>query len=263
MPDVILLYDGDCPNVKDCRSNLIKAFAVSGKKPSWREIDRSLEDASSRLRGYGSPTVLVNGTDVAGEQPGDNGATCRIYQSEDGKLTGVPSVVLIAASLSEGLQEKSFVVSKTASGGGWKQTLAVLPVVGAALIPGISCPACWPGYAAILSSFGIGFLPSNRYLLPLTATFLVVYLLMLAWDARKRHRFGPLVVGTLGSTLLLVGRFGLESNPVMFVGIALLISASISNAWPAIKTKWFAPRQKTEGCSACQSVGEINARGPL
>ena len=254
MPEVILLYDSDCPNVADCRTNLIKAFAASDKKPSWREIDRSSDDAPPRLRDYGSPTVLVNGSDVAGQKPGPDGASCRLYQSENGGYMGVPSVEQIAASLCDGFQEDGLVIGQGTSGSVWKQTLTVLPAVGVALLPSITCPACWPGYAAVLSSFGIGFLPSNRYLLPLTATFLVVYLLMLAWDARKRHRFGPLIVGTAGSTVLLVGRFVLDSNPVLYAGVALLISASIWNAWPTISTKWFAPHEAANGCPACQSA---------
>ncbi len=49
MPEVFLIYDSDCPNVADCRANLIKAFVATSKKPSWREIDRSSEDALSHL----------------------------------------------------------------------------------------------------------------------------------------------------------------------------------------------------------------------
>ncbi len=258
MPEVFLIYDSDCPNVSDCRTNLIKAFAASGKKPSWREIDRSSDDAPPHVRGFGSPTVLVNGADVAGQQPVLDGASCRLYQSDDGGYVGVPSVEQIAASLSDGFQEDALVVGQGTSGSGWKQTLAVLPAVGVALLPSITCPACWPGYAAVLSSFGIGFLPSNRYLLPLTATFLVIYLFMLAWDARKRQRFGPLLVGTVASTLLVVGRFVLESNPVLYAGVALLISASVWNAWPTLRTKWFAQQQATKGCPACQSAVQID-----
>ena len=211
MPEVVLLYDSDCPNVADCRSNLIKAFAASARTPSWAEVDRSSGDTPLRLRCYGSPTILVNGSDVAGQEPGLDGASCRLYQSDDGRYVGVPSVEQITTSLSDGVQEDDLVVRQGTSGSGWKQTLAVLPAVGAALLPSITCPACWPGYAAVLSSFGIGFLPSNRYLLPLTATFLLFYLLMLTWGAWKRHRFGSVLVGVAGSTVLVVGRFVLES----------------------------------------------------
>ncbi len=258
MPEVLLIYDSDCPNVPDCRINLIKAFAAIGKKPSWHEIDRSSNDVPPHVRGFGSPTVLVNGSDVAGQQPVLDGPSCRLYQTEDGEYVGIPSVEKIVASLCDAFQEDALLVSHGTSGSSWKQTLALLPAVGVALLPSITCPACWPGYAAVLSSFGISFLPSNRYVLPLTAMFLVIYLLMLAWDALKRQRFGPLLVGTVASTLLVVGRFVLESNPMLYAGVALLISASIWNAWPSLKTKWFASQQPTTGCPACQSAVEIN-----
>ena len=254
MSEVLLLYDSDCPNVTDCRTNLIRAFVASGTKPSWREVDRSADDTPPRLRGYGSPTVLVGGFDVAGEQPGDNGASCRLYQTVDGGVAGAPSVEQIAERLSEGVQDNALVVGQGSRDSDWKQMLAALPAVGAALLPSITCPACWPGYAAILSSIGLGFLPSNRYLLPLTVAFLFVYLFMLACDTRKRGRFGPLMVGTLGSTVLLVGRFVLESSAVLYVGIAILITGSLWNAWPTLKAKWFARQQAAKGCLVCQST---------
>jgi len=258
MAEVILLYDKDCPNVANCRGNLIKAFAASGQKPSWREIDRSSDDASPRLRGFGSPTVLVNGRDVAGQEPGVGGASCRLYASENGGYVGAPSIEHIAASLCSGLQEDGSVVCRGTSGSGWKQTFAVFPAVVIALLPSITCPACWPGYAAVLSSFGIGFLPSNRYLLPLTVGFLAIYLFMLAWEAGKRRRFGPFIVGTVGCIVLVVGRFVLESNPALYTGVAVLITASIWNTWPAIKTKWLAYQGAASGCPSCQSAARLN-----
>jgi len=138
-----------------------------------------------------------------------------------------------------------------------KKSLAVLPAVAVALLPSITCPACWPGYAAVLSSFGIGFLPSNRYLLPFTVTFLVIYLFMLTWEARKRNHFRPLVLGTIGSVVLVVGRFALESNPLLYSGVAILITASIWNAWPTIRTKWFASQEPSKGCPACSGSSSI------
>ena len=55
-----------------------------------------------------------------------------------------------------------------------KQGLLSLPGVGVSLLPKLMCPACWPAYAAVLSSVGLGFLISTTYLLPLTVLFLAV-----------------------------------------------------------------------------------------
>jgi len=91
----------------------------------------------------------------------------------------------------------------------------------------------------------------SRYLLPFTVTFLGIYLLMLAWEARKRNHFRPFVLGTIGSVVLVAGRFALESDLLLYVGVAILIAASIWNAWPTIRAKWFASKEPTKGCPAC------------
>ena len=54
----------------------------------------------------------------------------------------------------------------------WKQTLIAIPGVGVSLLPKLACPLCWPAYAGLLSSLGVGFLISTKYLLPLTVGFL-------------------------------------------------------------------------------------------
>ena len=57
----------------------------------------------------------------------------------------------------------------------WKQNLHAAPGIGLSMLPKSACPACWPAYAGVLSSIGLGFLiPNLAYLLPLTALFLVL-----------------------------------------------------------------------------------------
>ncbi len=55
----------------------------------------------------------------------------------------------------------------------WKRSLLALPGVVFSLLPKLACPLCWPAYAGLLGSVGLGFLISAVYLLPLTAAFLV------------------------------------------------------------------------------------------
>jgi hypothetical protein len=40
----------------------------------------------------------------------------------------------------------------------WKQSLMTIPGVGMSLVPKLACPSCWPAYAGLLSSVGLGFL---------------------------------------------------------------------------------------------------------
>jgi len=116
--------------------------------------------------------------------------------------------------------------------GGLVGALAVVPGIGAALLPAVACPACWPAYAGLLSSLGIGFVNYTPYLGPLMVLFLAIALVTLALQGRRRGSYGPLLLGTLGSAALLAGRFALASDPLTYAGIVALVAASAWNAWP-------------------------------
>lgn len=114
----------------------------------------------------------------------------------------------------------------------WRQTLLAAPGLGVALLPKVACPFCWPLYAGIISSLGLGFLISTAYLLPITIAFLLLTLAALAFRARQRRGYGPLTLGVVASAALLIGKFYLELPPVTDGGIVLLLASSIWNAWP-------------------------------
>ncbi len=110
------------------------------------------------------------------------------------------------------------------------QLASLLPAVGAALLPKLTCPACWPAYAALLSALGVGFIDYTPFLLPLTLVFLIVTLALLAW--RPRRGYAPLALGLLASAIVLIGNFFLDSDITTYAGVALLVGASTWNAWP-------------------------------
>src|SRR5258707_11680023 len=95
----------------------------------------------------------------------------------------------------------------------WKQGLLTAPGIGIALLPKLACPLCWPAYAAVLSSVGLGFLISTAYLLPFTIAFFILTLIALAFRAKQRRGYGPLGLGLVGSAAVLIGKFYLDSNP--------------------------------------------------
>ena len=115
----------------------------------------------------------------------------------------------------------------------WRRAVAVLPGMGVSLLPKLTCPLCWPAYAGLLSTVGLSFLVSSRYLLGVTAFFLIVSAGALAFRAQKRRGYGPAIAGLAASALILSGKFYLESPATMYCGLALLIAASIWNSWPA------------------------------
>src|SRR5437667_9366326 len=108
----------------------------------------------------------------------------------------------------------------------WKQSLMTIPGVGVSLLPKLACPFCWPAYAGLLSSVGLGFLISTKYLLPLTAVFLVLALGALAFRAKNRHGYGPLAVGFCGAAGVMLAKFEWESNLALYSAIGLLVIAS-------------------------------------
>ena len=110
--------------------------------------------------------------------------------------------------------------------------MLALPSVGFSILPKLACPACWPAYAGLLSSVGLGFLISTAYLLPLTAAFLFLAVAALAFRANKRRGYGPFVLGVVGGSAVLLGKFAWESKPTMYIALGLLVVASLWNAWP-------------------------------
>jgi hypothetical protein len=73
----------------------------------------------------------------------------------------------------------------------WKESLFAVPGVGVSLLPKLACPLCWPAYAGILSTLGLGFLISTVYLMPLTVVVLSLAVGSLAFRASQRRGLGP------------------------------------------------------------------------
>ncbi|MHB8502188.1 MAG: MerC family mercury resistance protein [Candidatus Acidiferrales bacterium] len=114
----------------------------------------------------------------------------------------------------------------------WKQGLLALPSVGVSLLPKLACPACWPAYAGLLTSVGLGFLLSVVYLFPLTTAFLVLALGALAFRAKQRRGYGPFLLGIVAAGGVLLGKFVWESTLIMHGAVGLLVISSLWNTWP-------------------------------
>jgi hypothetical protein len=244
MSKIELIYDTDCPNAEAARSQLRLALAKVGHAPDWEEWERSAPAAPPHVRRYGSPTILVDGRDVAGGVPTEADC-CRLYHGENGRFQGVPSAETIAAALR---QAAAADVAAPRASGGLLAWLALIPTFAAAIVPNLACPACWPAYAGLLSSLGLGFvvpfLMQTKYLLLLTVVALLVAVAALGFRARRRRGYGPFLMGLLGAGLMVAGKFVLaESDLAVLGGLALLVGASVWNSWPK--------RTRSPTCPAC------------
>ena len=83
----------DCPMADAARQNLRAALARLDSL-DFEEIDISDRASEPGLRGWGSPTILINGVDIVNSPPGDS-ISCRVYDTAD----GAPSVSMITAAL--------------------------------------------------------------------------------------------------------------------------------------------------------------------
>lgn len=229
---VEFIYDRDCPNVAAARANLMRAFAEKGIPAKWTEWERSSSNTPGYAREFGSPAILVNGRDVEERVP-STGDACRIYQSPNGMPSGVPAVELIVRALANSHDASG----ESSNAPGLKEHLPLIPAMLLALLPKVACPACWPAYVGVLSAVGLGFLARTKYLFPLTALFLTVVLIGLACGVRKRRGYGPLFLGIIASTAILLGKFTLHSPFLFYSGLALLVGSSLWNVWPRKQSK--------------------------
>jgi hypothetical protein len=99
---VQLLYFDGCPHVAEARHVLRAALAACAlPEVAVEELDVEAPTTPAELRDWGSPTILVNGADVAGEEA-PSGRSCRLYAA--GERAGVPPRALIERRLREAIE---------------------------------------------------------------------------------------------------------------------------------------------------------------
>jgi len=232
-----LIYDDDCPNVPAAREALRQACEQAGISPEWHEWDRADSASPTYAAQYGSPTVLVDGEDVAGSNSQSDAQACRVYRTDAGQMLGAPPPEWIAARLAG---------EKRVAEGTWFGALAAAGAGLASLLPVLSCPACWPAYAGILGALGVSFVDYTPYVLPVMSVMLGLAVASLAMGARRRHGHGPLTVGLIATVALVVGRFAIPADGVVYAGAAILLAATVWNAWPV-------PSATSDNCTSCSA----------
>jgi hypothetical protein len=134
------------------------------------------------------------------------------------------------------------------SAGSRRTVFLTIPALVVSVLPALTCPLCWPAYAALLSSLGLGFLATSTYLLPLTAVLLAVAIGALALQIRKSG-YLPFALGVASGGAILAGKFMIDSNLTTFAGIALLLIASAS----PLRSRRSAG---SDACSTCAGTAE-------
>ncbi len=154
-----LLYFQGCPNVEPARVALREAMNAEKIDEDVEEIDVESPTTPEPLRGWGSPTILIDGQDVTGAER-TTGSACRLYAN------GAPPVEEIRARLG-GAQQ-----SPAVSNG--RATLSMLGAIGAAIAASACCllPAALAAVGLSGAGFGAALAPYRFYFLGATGVAL-------------------------------------------------------------------------------------------
>lgn len=98
-----LLYFAGCPNYQRALTALQEAVALAQLHASIDLVAVETQEEAERQQFYGSPTIRINGVDIA---PPDHSAlpalACRIYRTAEGRLAPIPPLAAIVTALQRG-----------------------------------------------------------------------------------------------------------------------------------------------------------------
>lgn len=217
MPRVDLVFQRECPNVAPARAQLRRALSASGLPVQWREWDSEDSRCPPSLRGMGSPTILVDDRDVCDPSPG-GGDCCRVYVDSNGAISGVPPLDAIEAALRRSVVQ------------GRRSIFATVPGVAISLLPILACPACWPVYLSAIGASTLGILFTSSVLIPVNAVALGVAIAVLARQAARHRRVGPVLLAAMASAAILFSKAAESTGVVGYLGSVALIAAVVWSA---------------------------------
>jgi hypothetical protein len=113
----------------------------------------------------------------------------------------------------------------------WRKALGrpdptLLSALAVAVLP--KCPLCWAAWWSVAATLGLGRLPFSPFLLRGAVALLGLLLAVVVWRSWQRRQPVSAVLFVLGGVLVVGGRFGSESPPALYMGLALLWVASLS-----------------------------------
>jgi hypothetical protein len=96
--EITVLHVSDCPNVALAQERIATAAAQLGVEPLVRDVEVTTEEDAAALGFTGSPTVRVDGHEVAPQSGAPPSLACRLYVTSTGR-EGAPSVDQLVAAM--------------------------------------------------------------------------------------------------------------------------------------------------------------------
>jgi hypothetical protein len=102
---VEVLYVADCPSHPPAVRLLRDVLAAEGIKAEVMEVLVADEQMASELKFRGSPTIRINGLDIAGESSDTGTFACRLYPGS--RQIGVPPIEMVRRALAEARERRT------------------------------------------------------------------------------------------------------------------------------------------------------------
>lgn len=89
------LYWEECPSHPEALARLRAVLRQEGLTDAVEIVRVDTEEEAAARSFPGSPTIRINGLDI--QPPGDNpiGLSCRVYHTDDGRVTPLPTEAMI------------------------------------------------------------------------------------------------------------------------------------------------------------------------
>ncbi len=100
------LYWRECPSHEAALARLHEVLKEEGLTPPIKVIEVGTEQDAVRWRFLGSPTIRIDGGDIAVPPDGTDqfGLTCRVYRTDDGRISPLPSKETMRRAVKDAVQ---------------------------------------------------------------------------------------------------------------------------------------------------------------
>lgn len=93
------LYSEECPSHDEALERLRKVMEEEGIREDIEIVKVESASDAEKLEFIGSPTILVNGRDIDPQKKSYYAVTCRAYRLEDGRISPLPSEMMIRKAI--------------------------------------------------------------------------------------------------------------------------------------------------------------------
>jgi hypothetical protein len=99
MLKIRFLYSEECPSHSEALQRLRKSMEAEGIRAHVEILRVETDEDAHKLKYVGSPTIIVNGHDIAPPETHHYAVTCRAYRVEGGRISPLPSEPMIRKAL--------------------------------------------------------------------------------------------------------------------------------------------------------------------